>query len=224
MSADYAEVLPRDLPDLHRRSLAVMDRVLAGLDPAALERPTPCVDWTLQTLLEHVAGQNAGLARAFDGGDADLSAWAPLSVDPHAPSAIAASNAALADSIASAVAVDGGLTRSVWMPEIRPHTVVPGVVALRAHLLDTVVHSWDIAAALGHPERADFDDDVLDEVWSMAVGIQDGDTREASGFFGRSAVDDATLGGLSGLARIVAWLGRVPDWAPAVNGSPGARE
>jgi uncharacterized protein (TIGR03086 family) len=217
MSADYAEQLPLDLPAVHRRSLSVLDRVLAGLDPAALERPTPCVDWTLRTLLEHIAGQNAGLARAFDGGDADLGAWAPLSVDPDAPAAVAASNAALADSIASAVAVDGGLTRSIWMPEIRPNAVLPGAIALRAHLLDTVVHSWDIAAALGDAERADFDDDVLEEVWSMAVGIEDGDTREASGFFGRSAVDDATLRGLSGLPRIVAWLGRVPNWTPTAG-------
>jgi uncharacterized protein (TIGR03086 family) len=202
-----------NLPQLHRDALGVMDAVLIDLDPSALTDPTPCVDWDLRTLLEHIAGQNTGLARAFRGGDADFGAWAPLPVAPDAPAAIAQTNIDLADAVAGA-APGGRVDGSVWMPEIRPHEQLPSALALRAHLLDTVVHTWDIAAALGQPERAAFTEPTLEAVWQMAQGIADGETRDAAGFFGRSAVDDATVGTLQGLDRIVAWLGRVPTWSP----------
>ncbi|HET6709804.1 maleylpyruvate isomerase N-terminal domain-containing protein, partial [Amycolatopsis sp.] len=39
-----------DLRELDRRTLLVLDKMVAGVTPADLARPTPCAGWTLADL------------------------------------------------------------------------------------------------------------------------------------------------------------------------------
>ncbi|MFD9959067.1 maleylpyruvate isomerase N-terminal domain-containing protein [Amycolatopsis sp. NPDC058986] len=56
--------------ELDRRSLALLDKLVATMTPADLDLPTPCAGWTLADLLRHQVGENNGFAIAARHGSA----------------------------------------------------------------------------------------------------------------------------------------------------------
>ena len=140
MSIDDGSLSSAGLLALHRRAQGLIDSALVKLPERALALPTPCSDWTLGELLSHVLGQNRGLASSARGGGQDLSDWRPHVLGPDPARDIAESAADVVAGFA-----DRGSDRTVWMPEISPSAPIPARVALLAHLVDTVVHGWDIA-------------------------------------------------------------------------------
>ena len=56
-----------DLRSLHSRSLDVVTPLLTPVTGDQLGHSTPCADWTLRQLLEHMIGQNYGFASAGGG-------------------------------------------------------------------------------------------------------------------------------------------------------------
>src|SRR3954452_10685242 len=127
-----------------RRSLILNALVLAdGLAGEATYadrgRSPPCAGWDLAALLAHVAGQYHGFARALETGDAPLAGLAPVACSAESWSrCLGELQAALHD-----VDLDG----RARIVELAP-IPLPVRSVLRAQVLDTVVHSWDIARAL----------------------------------------------------------------------------
>jgi uncharacterized protein (TIGR03086 family) len=216
----YAEVyLMADLEEIAR--LVVAAGGIVGLDArtvragvtvvskaghADLARPTPCEDWTLGQLLAHMAVQHDGFAAAAAGNGADPSVWRarPPADDPVAEYTAAAGR------VLRAFAGDGVLTREFVVPEIDPGATFPGGMAIGFHFIDYVGHGWDAARTLG--VDYELDPDVLDVALAMAEAIPDDESRLR--FFAPrvAATEDA-----SQLDRIVALLGRRPDWRPAAD-------
>jgi uncharacterized protein (TIGR03086 family) len=85
-----------------------------------------------------------------------------------------------------------------------PIGAVPGVVALGMHVVETLVHGWDLAKATGQP--TDIKPDLCAIAWDNVRGVND-DLRGAGRPFG-PAVD--VPGDASATDRLVAWLGRQP--------------
>jgi len=141
---DLDELDARTLLRLHADSQQLIDAALADLRPADLQRPTPCRDWELRALLEHIHGQNLGLAAAARGAGPELTGWRPRALGPHPVQVIAASSHDLVAALA-----ERRLTGELWMPEISPAATLPVRRAVLAHLVDTVVHGWDVAVTLG---------------------------------------------------------------------------
>ena len=83
----------------------------------------------------------------------------------------------------------------------------PARQAISFHFVDYVVHSWDVARTLGVP--LDLDPALLDVALSVAKAVPGGDARVAPGAAFAPGVD---WPGGPRLDRIVALLGRSPDW------------
>ena len=129
-----------DLRDLHRQALELADAQLADPTPADLTRATPCEGWSLSDLLAHMIGQHRGFATAVRDGDARVDAYAPVPFD----------RAAWRDSVTDLIAAFAGadLDGAVIERELAPMPL-PTRRVLAAQVIDTVVHTWDIAQARG---------------------------------------------------------------------------
>src|SRR3954454_7499696 len=73
-----------DLRELDRRSLLVLDKIVAAATPADLARPTPCAGWTLADLLRHQVSENHAFATAAREGSAPGWDAGALGDDPYA--------------------------------------------------------------------------------------------------------------------------------------------
>ncbi len=158
---------------LHRRALDRVGEVVARTTPADLPRPTPCAGWDLGRLLAHMIGQNHGFADAAER-DVGIEAFADRPVGDPAGQ-WAASAARVGDALAAAVAAD----RSVLLAEFAAFGRIPAPVVLGMHLLDTVVHGWDVATALGRPYRPD--DELVAATLDVARTIPTGKGRTQPG-------------------------------------------
>jgi uncharacterized protein (TIGR03086 family) len=159
--------------DLHRRSLEIATDFVDAVDPADLGRPTPCTDWDLAALLEHMIGQNHGFAEAIAGVDVTVQSFAPRTFD-DAGHAWTLSADALAGAITSATP-----DASILLPEIHPERRFGLETVVALHHLDTVVHTWDVATALGLAWRPT--PQAADKTLATARLIPDGETRRSPG-------------------------------------------
>jgi uncharacterized protein (TIGR03086 family) len=192
-----------DIRELDRRAVELSRSIVATVTQARLRDPTPCADWDLGALLAHLTVQHHGFARAVDGERTELSDWHPISVDDD-PVALYGK---AADRVIASFAADGTSDRPVYLPEIRGGITVPGRVAISFHFVDYVVHSWDVAAALGRP--VDFDDDLLDAAIVVAAQVPDDEASRQPGMaFGPKLATPSE----SKLDRLLTALGRSPNW------------
>jgi len=184
--------------------------LVARVTERDLARPTPCVDWTLHGLLRHMIAQHHGFAAAA-AGDGDLANWMlrPLGADP------AAAYRAAAGTVLGAFAADGVVEREFPLPELRLGQLFPGRQAISFHLVDYVVHAWDVAVTLGAP--VELDPALLDAALRVARAVPGGGFRlEPGAAFGPAVEWSPGAGGPGGsrLDQIVALLGRSPGWRP----------
>ncbi|MFF8787110.1 TIGR03086 family metal-binding protein [Streptomyces sp. NPDC015125] len=183
-----------------RDSVALMRRTT----PGDLRRPTPCSAWTLADLLAHMTAQHNGFAAAALGHGQDLSHWSvgPLDEDP-----VAQYRTATEQAIAAFATVESP-DRAFTLPEFSRARTFPAARAIGFHLIDHVVHSWDIARTLGLTYTPDAE--LLQAAEPIARAVPDDDSRLAPGSaFGPGLSADHCTGPLE---TILATLGRAPDW------------
>jgi len=186
-----------DLEPAARRLADLIEAVPEG----ALERPTPCVAYTVGDLLDHVSGSALAFRAA--------AAKQPL---PDGPSGDAANLPGdwrtrlphdvlgLADAWRDPVAWTG-MTAAGGVD-------LPGEVAGVVALDELVIHGWDLAKAIGQP--AVYDGPGLEAVFDLVRQFRAGGI---DGLFGPEMPipEDAPL-----LHRILGVAGRDPDWQPPV--------
>ncbi len=198
------------LIDLHERALGRTVALANLVRTEYLSRATPCAGWTMGDLLAHMVGQNLGFAAAASGDAPDVSAYAPRDLGDDPAQTYAASADAVAAAFRAAFEPPGGLDADVYLAEVRGGTTVPGRLAVQFHLVDCVVHGWDVARTVGHP--VDLDDEVLIEALRVAEAVPDSSKATTPGApFAPSVATPST----ELLDRIVAVLGRDPAWSPA---------
>jgi len=131
--------------ELNRRAVRASVDVVRRVTLDDLGRATPCAAWTLADLLVHMITQHYGFAAAAQGDGANPSAWEARSLgdDP------VAAYVAAAEHVMAAFAEDDVLERAFALPEISPTMTFPPAQAISFHFVDYVVHSWDVARALG---------------------------------------------------------------------------
>ncbi|GAA2670511.1 TIGR03086 family metal-binding protein [Streptomyces lunalinharesii] len=186
-----------------RDSVALVNR----LAPGDLARPTPCAGWDLAALLAHLTAQHHGFAAAALGRGRDLTHWAvrPLGDDV----AVAAMRYRLAaEGVLAAFATVTDPDRPFALPEFTTDRTFPAVQAVGFHLIDYVVHGWDLARSLGL--RYDPDPELLDAALPIARAVPDGAARLAPGSAFRPGLPATADAGA--LDRVLAVLGRSPEW------------
>ena len=114
------------------------------------------------------------------------------------------------DLVAAFAAAD--LTDEVVEVELHPTRPLPISVLVEAQFLDTVVHTWDVAAAIG--ESFTPEPDVADAVLGIAETIPDDERRERPG----AAFARALPSGTTPWERALALLGRERGHA-SIDGS-----
>ena len=120
----------------------------------------------------------------------------------------ASAYATAARRVIAAFAPTDVLQRSFWLPEIRGGISLRARTAIGFHLVDYVVHGWDVAAALG--VQADYPPDVVAAALAIAEQVPDDATRLAAG----SAFQPArpVPAGETPMRRMLLLLGRPPSW------------
>lgn len=176
-----------------RASMAVVDRITRP----DLSLPTPCTEWDLGALLAHMTVQHRGFAAAAAGHGGDPGLWVrgPLGDDPVG---------AYAQAAEAAIDAFAAFEFDFLLPEIAP-APIPRRIAIGFHLVDYVVHGWDVATALG--VGYEVPDDVLAAALPIAEAVPQGAGRLQPGAAFAPGLPDP---GGSSLDRILALLGRKP--------------
>ncbi len=160
-----------DLRPIHSVAVRATVELVARATPADLARPSPCAGWDLAVLLRHMTAQHHGFAAAAQGHGADLAFWTSAPVGPD----FAERYAEAATDVLKAFAEPDALDRPFHLPEFR--RTVPGRLALSFHLVDYVVHGWDVAKTLSLPFNPPAE--VLAATLPIARAVPDGPARLA---------------------------------------------
>lgn len=160
---------------------------IAAVQPAQRCAPTPCSEWDVDALLEHMAGGPAYLLAALD-----LPAPTATDVETYR-AAVAACSAALR--------APGALERRCQSPAGFEWSVAE---AAAGTAMDQLVHTWDLAVATGGNRT--LDTEVVDAVVAMFVP-QMPEVGRAAGLVGPAVTiaDDA-----SAQDRLLGAMGRQP--------------
>ena len=118
----------------HREALDVAQHVIDAIDRSQFERPTPCDEWNVRQLLEHMIGGNRRIAGDPPAEGEDL-------IGDDLSAAYAASGA----EAAATFEAPGGLDRTFKLS----FGEVPGELAVVARATDQLAHAWDLAKATG---------------------------------------------------------------------------
>ncbi|MFC5908773.1 TIGR03086 family metal-binding protein [Streptacidiphilus monticola] len=179
----------------------------AQAGPGDLSRPTPCDGWDLRRLLAHMTAQHRGFAAAARGRGGEAGVWAewPTASDPVADHLTAA------EDVTAAFAELSGPQQALALPQLAQDGQFPAALAVGFHLVDYLVHGWDVARSLGR----DYDpgDELLEAGLAVALAVPRGQARLAAGSAFKPELDPAP--GAGPLDRTLALLGRRPDWTPA---------
>ncbi|MBF6298581.1 TIGR03086 family protein [Nocardia amamiensis] len=194
-----------ELRGRHARAVGVSVTAVARVRPEQLGNETPCAAWHLQDLLEHMIAQNHGFAAAARGGH-DPAIWTVRpSADP------VADYRASADDVLAAFAAEDVFERTLQLPEILPGYGFPAARAIGFHLVDSVVHAWDVARSIG--DTITLDAGLAEEALRVALAVPDGRERSAPG--AAFAPGLVVPKGASVLDRMLLVLGRAPNWPDA---------
>ena len=176
-----------------QRAVDSAQQVLDTVTAADLGRPTPCQAWAVRDLVAHMIW----MCQVFAGGltGADIPAGpGPIGDDPAASYAEAAA------------AVMQGWRTADWqdMTLALPFSELPAAIGVRVFVGDALIHSWDLATALGQPFT--IDDDLASAQLEMMERFYNPDNRGPAASFDLATPcpPDATA-----TDRLIALSGRV---------------
>jgi uncharacterized protein (TIGR03086 family) len=184
-----------DTTELHRRAVEVWRSTVAGVGDEQWEAATPCSDWDVRALVNHVVGEDLWTRPLVEGQtieevgdrfDGDV-----LGGDPRASAESAATDAV--ESMAAKLPEGGDVHLSFGDFPVSEYC--------NQLIADHTVHSWDLAAATGQDRTMDpelvaavapwFDnaEQVMRDGGAIGPKVEEGDDPQSEllGRFGRSA-------------------------------------
>jgi uncharacterized protein (TIGR03086 family) len=126
-------------------------RRLRLVQPDDWQRPTPCSEWDVRALVNHVVGANVRYQLLLHGAPTEQ-VEATRTVDHLGDDAVV-SFVATADAVVACFREDGALERVA-------HHVTgdrTGQQLLSMRILDVAIHGWDLACAIGADQTLDTD-------------------------------------------------------------------
>lgn len=181
----------RPLPEVHRDALAATGRIVAGIKPDQLHAPTPCDEYDVAGLLNHLIGGNFWVAPLVEGktiADVGDALDRDFSLEEYDKSAEEA-NAAFSG--------PGAMQKPVAVS----YGPVPAEVYAGHRFLDVLIHGWDLAKATGQDPT--LDPELVEACFEVIEPQMD--LLAASGMFGTKVdvPDDADR-----QTKLLATLGR----------------
>jgi uncharacterized protein (TIGR03086 family) len=188
------------IPDLRPTLLHafdVADGLVSALQPAEMGLPTPCPEFDVLGLLDHLVMVARRVRVVLTGGHfAEVPQVSGVTAE-DAVAAWASSLAALREAL-PAVELDALVTA--------PFGTVPGAAAVASYVAEVAVHSWDLAVATG---RTGLLDPALAE--PVLGAARQRIPREGREHIPFGDVVDVTPDA-SAYDQLVAWMGRDPRW------------
>lgn len=194
-------MIPDDIDELLRRSVVTFDRLVHEIEPAQWGDQTPCTEWDVRALVNHVTNEDlwgealfggrtiAEVGDAFDGdvlGDDPVGGWERASAG-----------------VLARIAEPGTMDRLVDLSR----GPTPGRDYAVELFADHVMHSWDLAKAIGTADA--LDPAIVGFAKDWFATVEDSYRRNGS-IAERPPVpdeaDDQTL--------FLAMTGRRRDWTP----------
>jgi uncharacterized protein (TIGR03086 family) len=165
------------------------NRLVAGVGTEQWELPTPCTEWDVRQLVNHMAGSSKVCAAAASRGSRP-------SGDDHLGDAPVASFASAARQAQLAWRAEGATEGQVSIP-----ADMPAIAALAVNILDIGTHSWDLATATGQDHG--LNDRAIETIDQWNRRVVNDDVRAGRGFG-----DDLGPQGDDRLANMLAFVGR----------------
>jgi len=134
-----------DPRELLRRAGDVAAGLISGVSPAQLGNPSPCTEWSVRDLINHMANGNLRVVALVSGEPGPDRGEDVLGADPAS---------AFRDSfrrLCTAFDAEGVLERIFPTP----FGDGPGSQLVVIRVIELTVHSWDLAAATGKPRDLD---------------------------------------------------------------------
>ena len=172
--------------------------IVDGLGAEHLDNPTPCANFTVQGILDHMMGGASAFVPAFLGEAAGDGATAASTADTPAGQVPAAEFRAAMTSLLDSVNAPGAMDRMIDAPFGR----VPGSVFARFVAFDGLVHGWDLSLATDRAYEPPAD--VVADVSAFAHEALGPDMRDGDTF----AAEATAPAGAGDLVQLVAFSGR----------------
>jgi uncharacterized protein (TIGR03086 family) len=189
-----------EIGTLHERTVAEWTRVVEGVEAGQWQQPTPCTEWSVRDLVNHVVGEDLWTAPLLQGStieevgdrfDGDL-----LGDDPVARARVAADEAVGA--VADRLPRGGTVHLSYGEEQLDEY--------LYQLAADHLVHAWDLAVATGTDPG--FGPEVVDAIAEWYAGREE--LYRAAGVVGARHPEP----GNDALSRLITAFGRDPGWEP----------
>ncbi|SNS69021.1 TIGR03086 family protein [Asanoa hainanensis] len=171
--------------------------VLRGVPAGRLAAPTPCADWDVRTLVNHLLQVGSALALAGRGGPVPGELWTTELVD---------------DGFAARFATDAAAAFEGWAtPPAAPismggHEMPPAAVAAML-AADLTIHGWDLARATNQ----DYEPDPAAVDLTARFMAEMAEQGRAMGIFAPPVPVTPDVGPF---ATVLAVSGRDPSWRP----------
>jgi uncharacterized protein (TIGR03086 family) len=183
------------------RAFAAVQHLVDGVQPDQWTAPTPCTEWDVRQLLNHVANGNAvfagiaAMTRPSGGITEEERAVDRLGNDP------AAGFRASGELMHEAFLIPGFLDGKVETPMMGEQT---GTTIVHMRINELLIHGWDLARATGQP--ADLPEDLAEGALILWQTRLAGRPRDRMPFAAPEPVaEDAPA-----IDRLAAFLGRKP--------------
>ncbi|MBC6450256.1 TIGR03086 family metal-binding protein [Actinokineospora xionganensis] len=181
-----------DIRALDRRAVEVTGGIIDRLTDEQLDLASPCSEWTVRGVIEHMVGNNHGMLAKLTG------QAPPAEVSPAADPR--ANFRKTAEAFLAAFASDEAQEASFELLGVER----TGAVAQSVHFADVLVHAWDIASAAGIDLR--YDEDLAE----AAVKVVSRFPEELWGPGGAFAARLPVAEDASAQDRLLALTGRAP--------------
>ena len=174
--------------------------IVKQIRPDQLTATTPCSEWDVKELLNHIIG-TLWLCQALFADEVPSGEEGPKGL-PARDLAGDDPSAAYAEAAAAALA-SAGREGALTSPHQTPLGEMPGPALAGFTTLDVLVHGWDLAKATG--QCTDLDPELAEHVFGFAGQAFTEETRQFRIGPAVPIADDASV-----VDRLVACLGRQP--------------
>jgi uncharacterized protein (TIGR03086 family) len=183
-----------------RRVLGETQRVVDGIEPSQLHQPTPCSDWDVRAVLNHVTGGADMFAICVNDGSIADDKLGQLIGGDNLGDDYKGSFKRAADRAITAFEQPDVADKMVTLP----FGEMPAAVALRIAIFDVSVHTLDLARGSG--QDVEVDPEVLAVALEVGKEMLGPELRGPGLFDAEVAVpDDAPIGD-----KVLAFAGRQP--------------
>ncbi|MEU9038815.1 TIGR03086 family metal-binding protein [Streptomyces sp. NPDC048352] len=188
--------MPQTLLEWHAAALRLFGERVRAVGPAQWDEPTPCTEWTVRDLVNHVTGEQLWVPPLLTEGRTVAEVGDELSGDLLGEDPADAWDRAAAAGHA-AFAAPGALERTVALS----YGPTRGSAYCSELTADCVVHAWDLSRGIGAEDR--LPDDLVE--FSLKEVMPYADSLAASGMYAEPLEVPA---GADAQTRLLALLGR----------------